>query len=324
MVAATPLAAARRRRAVPHGTALVSICLVLIAGFTLGANLFMFSQTSDGSAEGDSDAASYNAQQRRLLSASYCSAYADIVQAASERPEPQLLSQAQLLWLAALVQSQEKMNARPILFLVFGYHSLSDVLQAVNCQGRTVFLEGSLPQIDAVRQEHPFLEVHLVHYKGQAGEADSFLAAPWLMDMPQEVDSQCFDVVLIDGPPGTGDAGEPARLESSYYALENARRCILERELDEVLLLLHDSQRPMEQRVVRELLLAPDITGETAVQTLGTIRDAGMGDLAAFRVLPTGPPPEVILQQQEEQERQERQQRGAAAFLRRLSERAHT
>ena len=70
-----------------------------------------------------------------------CRPYGDVVQAAVERAQPPQLSQAQLLWVAALVRGAALAARRPVNFLVFGLGFDSDVWQAVNCDGRTAFLE---------------------------------------------------------------------------------------------------------------------------------------------------------------------------------------
>ena len=50
-------------------------------------------------------------------------------------------AQAQLLWIAGLVQAAAAARRRPAALLVFGLGFDSDVWASVNCGGRTAFLE---------------------------------------------------------------------------------------------------------------------------------------------------------------------------------------
>lgn len=93
------------------------------------------------------------------LALSQCAPYGDVVQAATEREHPPQLNQAQLLWIAALVQGAAAARRRPADVLVFGVGLDSDIHVAVNCGGRTAFLENYQDWIDTVKEQHPGLEV---------------------------------------------------------------------------------------------------------------------------------------------------------------------
>lgn len=131
--------------------------LATIAAIYLGYVLFT---TMPDGRETEAAAAAF----RHRLSATACAHYGDIVQAASERGRQ--MSQAQLLWVAAFVQEQSLARHIPARLLVFGFAELSDALAGVNCLGRTVFLESSQAQINALKGEQS-LEVRpvgLCHY----------------------------------------------------------------------------------------------------------------------------------------------------------------
>ena len=61
--------------------------------------------------------------------------------AAAAPPHSRPALQAQLLWISALVQGAAAARRRPANLLVFGVGYDSDVWTAVNCGGRTAFLE---------------------------------------------------------------------------------------------------------------------------------------------------------------------------------------
>ncbi|KAL4423795.1 hypothetical protein ABPG75_001096 [Micractinium tetrahymenae] len=208
-----------------------------------------------------------------------CAPHGDIIQAAVDREEPPQLSQAQLLWIAALLDglaAQRSGAAEGLRFLVFGVGLDSDVWAAVNCQGRTAFLEDSEEWIGRIRGSHPGLEVHHVTYQGRLSAAQEFFKQPWLMDVPQSVQGACWDAILVDAPRGFRPY-HPGCMESAYYAVHTARRCTAAGRAHHVLVFLHDVNRPVESQIVQRIFSGPGI------RPLGVIKGQ-LGDLAAFSI----------------------------------------
>jgi hypothetical protein len=69
------------------------------------------------------------------------------------------------------------------------------------------------------------MQAYHVTYRGKIEAARDFFAAPWVMEMPPAIANLCFDIILVDAPEGW-KAGVPGRMESSFYAMHNARHCL--------------------------------------------------------------------------------------------------
>ncbi|KAJ3207962.1 hypothetical protein HK099_000163, partial [Clydaea vesicula] len=94
-------------------------------------------------------------------------------------------------------------------------------------------------------------EVNLipVQYFGKVSQQMEFFSKPWLLDVPDIVKNDCYDVVLIDGPSGFLP-DDPGRMEAAYFSVETAKRCILENKLDSVYIFLHDVERDLERTII--------------------------------------------------------------------------
>jgi hypothetical protein len=138
----------RRRFRFPVAEALVSLLFCLAVGYFVGQRVGRKGCPTDT-----------HSQRRVASGAPGCSPYGDIVQQAVERsPAPQL-NQAQLLWIASLLNSQSWNLARALNFLVFGLGHDSNVWHSINCQGRTVFVENSDEWLHKITSAYPQLEV---------------------------------------------------------------------------------------------------------------------------------------------------------------------
>ncbi|KAJ3205575.1 hypothetical protein HK099_000763 [Clydaea vesicula] len=95
-----------------------------------------------------------------------------------------------------------------------------------------------------------------------------YFMEPWLMDVPAEIKSECFDVVVIDGPTGNTMV-DPGKMESAFFAVETAKNCILDNKLDFVYIFMHDCQRMTEKMIIDEYFWE----GELIVKVHGDIGD---------------------------------------------------
>ena len=125
---------------------------------------------------------------------------------------PPQLTFNQMLWIASILRAtQAQTPDRPLNFLVFGLGADTPGWLQINCKGRTVFLENSaewtrLVRHDIARDYNHSLEAYTVSYKGKMTQAQDFYAKPWLMDVPYEVSSACYEVILVDAPNGFNPA----------------------------------------------------------------------------------------------------------------------
>ncbi|PSC70273.1 Tetratricopeptide TPR_2 repeat [Micractinium conductrix] len=156
-----------------------------------------------------------------------------------------MLSREQLLWIAESVHGKAAAHSGgdPRL-LVFGVRFDSGDWVAVNCRGRTVFLEHAAAWMAKANKKNE-LEAYLVSYRGNTKAVGDFFAQPWLMEVPAAIEDACWDVILVDGPTGH-IPGQPGRMESTFYAVSTARRCIKAKQVDDVIVFLHDAERPVE------------------------------------------------------------------------------
>ncbi|PSC72079.1 glucuronoxylan 4-O-methyltransferase 1-like [Micractinium conductrix] len=188
-----------------------------------------------------------------------CRPYRKVVEKAIVQPNPPQLRKDQLLRIAGSVHaaSEARGGDSGARLLVFGVGFDSGVWAAVNCKGRTVFLEHNAIWLGKATKKRD-LEAYLVSYRGDVGKPEEFFAKPWLMEVPAAIEDACWDVILVDAPTGY-KAGLPGRMESTFYAVSTARRCIEANEVEEVTIYLHDAQRPVEKQIIAELLTADDI-----------------------------------------------------------------
>ncbi|GBG71883.1 hypothetical protein CBR_g10819 [Chara braunii] len=210
--------------------------------------------------------------------------------------QPQLAFD-QMLWIGVTVSTSAMMvSSLPSCsegdgvcahnFLVWGMGRDSHVWMNANClpdaataggkiRTRTVFLENSETWVKMVREKLPTMEGYLVEYHARLSEAYKFFDNPYVMEVPANMKNTCFNVVLVDGPPGFLNE-HPGRMEASYWSLSMAKRCLMEKKLDVVHIFLHDVQRPLESAIMAKFF-SPNS------QFLGFI--AGFyGELAGFRL----------------------------------------
>ncbi|KAI8922230.1 polysaccharide biosynthesis-domain-containing protein [Powellomyces hirtus] len=190
--------------------------------------------------------------------------YIDQLREASASPTGPQLSFEQLVWISTIVQtSAYAAYPREHGFLVWGLGHDSVLWENANCvldvrgqsSGRTAFLENWQNWIDEVRGAHPKLEVHFFDkFSWQLSQADQFFESPTLLTLPAQVDTHCWDVVLVDAPQGYLD-DQPGRMEATHWSVSMARRCIASGQLHTVHIFLHDAGRAVETKIKEHTLL---------------------------------------------------------------------
>ena len=138
--------------------------------------------------------------------------------------------------------------------LVFGCGNDSAFWERVNSEGSTVFLEDDPGWAEQIRGRLAHAHVRLVEYNTELGHWESLLQQPDLLvlDLPEEIADQRFDVILVDAPAGhdrhfelTGTV-TPGRMQSIYMA----SRLVAPGGY----VFVHDCDRLVEQRYAAEFL----------------------------------------------------------------------
>jgi uncharacterized protein (TIGR01627 family) len=103
--------------------------------------------------------------------------------------------------------------------LVFGCGNDSPFWEKVNRGGTTAFLEDNPRWVSNARAALATATVHSVQYGTRLAEWPRLLDSPseLAMDLPVELDSRRWDVILVDGPAGYDDT-QPGRMKSIYAA----------------------------------------------------------------------------------------------------------
>ncbi|KAI8826140.1 uncharacterized protein EV422DRAFT_563955 [Fimicolochytrium jonesii] len=224
--------------------------------------------------------------------------YVRSLQDAAQNPtnKPQL-SFEQLLWIATTVQTSAYALTtrggikRDHRFLVWGLGHDSPLWDNANCfvpphaspgsglaarRGRTAFVENWQTWIDTVSAAYPSLEVHFFDkYTSTVATSDAFFASPTSLQLPEEVQNVCWDVILVDAPQGY-QPDQPGRHEATHWSVQKAKDCLRANKLSEVHIFLHDVNRALENKIVDNILRAAGGTD------LGRINGVA-GDLVAFR-----------------------------------------
>jgi uncharacterized protein (TIGR01627 family) len=114
----------------------------------------------------------------------------------------------------------EAVAARPGgSLLVFGPGNDSLLWERVNAAGTTAFIESDAGWADRVRRRLTSAEVHHVDFTTRCGDWERLLDHPeeLPLDLPADIRSRQWDVVLVDGPPGYAPS-LPGRMSSIFEA----------------------------------------------------------------------------------------------------------
>ena len=116
----------------------------------------------------------------------------------------------------------KEISARPgCSLLVFGCGNDSVLWERANRDGTTAFLEDDPEWLKLVRARLTKAEAHLVRYGTKRSDWAALLNSPdrLRLDLPAEISSRRWEVVLVDGPAGFDDE-QPGRMKSIFAAAE--------------------------------------------------------------------------------------------------------
>lgn len=156
------------------------------------------------------------------------------------------------LAIAAIVQK------RPCRLLVFGLGNDTPLWMRVNRGGTTVFIEDDAGWFRSVLARHPRAKAHLVSYRTQRAEWRGLLdsAERLAMPLPEEVEGNRWDVILVDAPAGYEDSS-PGRMMSIALARRLAS--------DGADIFVHDCDRLVEQEYCDRLLRPENLLAEVGI-----------------------------------------------------------
>jgi uncharacterized protein (TIGR01627 family) len=180
--------------------------------------------------------------------------------------------------LRAIVSAIHK--KRPCKLLVFGLGRDSLLWARVNRAGTTVFLEDEDTWLDEVLREYPGLKAFKVDYLTRRGEWKELLDSPGrlAMRLPDDVEHQTWDVVLVDAPAGFNDSN-PGRMKSIALSVRLASSAAD--------VFVHDCDRPVERAYCDHFLRR-----ENLVEEIGRLRHYRVKPPTAD-VSPRPSPPEL-------------------------------
>jgi uncharacterized protein (TIGR01627 family) len=142
---------------------------------------------------------------------------------------------------------REIVNRPGCSLLVFGCGNDSPFWERINHDGRTAFLEDDPIWLEQTRSRLPGAEVYPVRYDTRRADWLLLLDDPEKLhvDLPPEVSSERWDVILVDGPAGYED-GQPGRMKSIFVAsqLVASGGCVF----------VHDCDRQVERQYCERYL----------------------------------------------------------------------
>jgi hypothetical protein len=149
----------------------------------------------------------------------------------------------------------------PVNFLVFGMGNDSPLWSDLNRRGRTVFIEDQAEWFSKIQRENPSLEAYLVDYGTKLVQGMELIDHPerLAMDLPPEIRSTEWDVILVDGPAGY-DNGTPGRMKSIYEAsrlIKPGGR-----------IFVHDQERAIEREYCGRYLVKGKVVAEAIGRAL--------------------------------------------------------
>lgn len=173
------------------------------------------------------------------------------------------ISPEQLLYIMAFFEDKA-----PCRLLVFGLGNDSVFWMRVNRGGETLFLEDNEFWLKRIQQRTPGLEACLVEYNTKRRDWKMLLKSPDSLEMtlPEETNTEKWDVVVVDGPAGYDD-NTSGRMKSIYNASK------LVKAGGDVF--VHDCNREVEDAYCREFLGPDNLTTEIR-HRIGWLRHYGI------------------------------------------------
>lgn len=132
----------------------------------------------------------------------------------------------------------------PMKLLVFGLGYDSVTINELNRGGETHFLESDVKWASEV-PELKDIGYEEVNYKTSLKNVPGFLTQPFGVDSKTMTDTKCWDVVLIDSPPGRLPE-QPGRMQAFHSTAVMAEQCLASGEKKIIHVWTHDNNRPVE------------------------------------------------------------------------------
>ncbi|KAI9002223.1 hypothetical protein DFJ74DRAFT_697106 [Hyaloraphidium curvatum] len=177
-----------------------------------------------------------------------------------------ILNEQQRIWIAATINAAATHPA-PLNVLIFGCGKDSGAWWEAMCSASVgselLFLETDRAWINRTADAFPQLAGAVLHFDGYSSTLATkaaFFAAPDASQLnaklPEAVTSRCWDVVLIDAPPGIW-GHDFGRHEAAHWTAEHVLSCFArgDGERDPVVF-IHDLQRGSERDAFEQLILA--------------------------------------------------------------------
>lgn len=146
----------------------------------------------------------------------------------------------------------------PCNFLVFGFGNDSALWAKINRGGNTVFLEDDKCWFQKAMRPGLQSKAYLVDYLTERTEWKELLESPALLDMalPPEIESQKWDVILVDAPAGWHDM-TPGRMKSIFLSSRLAD--------DSSDVFVHDCDRQIEKTYCDRFLKQENLMAEVGL-----------------------------------------------------------
>lgn len=200
-----------------------------------------------------------------------------------------ILNLEQRVWIASVIARHATLTKGSTNLLVWGCGVDTAIWFAANAESnsknlnRTLVVENDKSWIDNVTSVRPDLAKSIVFfndYKSSVAKYKDYVANPdpegFRSRLPKRVSEVCWDVVLVDAPPGWAQH-QPGRHEVISWVAHQARRCLEQgRSTNEIVVFVHDVERPAEGEASRKFL-----TEGGGAKEIGRIR-ATMGDLVGY------------------------------------------
>ena len=160
------------------------------------------------------------------------------------------MTNSQFFFIVDSLHTAQYINGADTKLLVFGLGNDSPTWSDLNCNRRSVFIEDNNDWFDMITTKYPDIEAYLYKYNTTLVDANKFYDEPFMMEIDPVVDSECFDLTLIDAPMGFSSS-KPGRMVPAYYAQKRVKDCMSKKKKDIMFVFMHDMERPGEQEIAK-------------------------------------------------------------------------
>lgn len=172
--------------------------------------------------------------------------------------------------------------------MIWGLGHDSKIWYSVHCNniqkygGKIHFLEDNVEWVNKITGDYPQLDGSAFYFpkenfQSDLSEAMDFIEHPRdTLTLPEGIEGECWDIVLVDAPPGYGK--HSGRHEATYWSVQMAKRCLKQGHPRDIVIFLHDVQRVVEETIFKKML-------KTAGVELGKVLGVA-GHLKAVKISP--------------------------------------